>query len=174
MSEHAMKMMEKQDFSVNILDPKKIRICRDEMGRLKLIFDDAVKITIKRVVRAFPLTMPWRYIILIDENDREIGLLRDIRELDESSMKVLKDELERVYFIPKIKRIYRIKEEFGVLIWETETDKGPRRFEVTSRRNVKKMGKRRIIVRDADGNLYDIPDYAHLDQKSIILLESVI
>jgi len=76
-------------------------------------------------------------------------------------MKVLKDELERVYFIPKIKKIHRIKEEFGVLIWETETDKGPRRFEVTSRRDVKKMGKRRIIVRD-------------LDQKSIILLESVI
>ncbi|RLI03917.1 hypothetical protein DRO38_02245, partial [Candidatus Bathyarchaeota archaeon] len=46
--------------------------------------------------------------------------------------------------------------------------------EVTSRRDVKKMGKRRIIVRDADGNLYDIPDYADLDQKSIILLESVI
>ena len=166
--------MEMQDFSVNILDPRKIRICRDESGRLKLIFEDGEKVTIKRVVRAFPLTMPWRYIIMIDENDREIGLLKSIKGLDESSMKVLKDELERVYFIPKIKRIRQIKEEFGVLIWDTETDKGPRRFEVTSRRNVKKIGKRRIIIRDADGNLYDIPDYAKLDQKSLILLESVI
>ena len=161
-------------FYVNILDPRKIRICREESGRLKLIFDNDEKVLIKRVIRAFPLTMPWRYIILIDENDREVGLLRDLGDLDETSMKVLKDELERVYFIPKIKKIHRIKEEFGVLIWETETDKGPRRFEVTSRRDVKKMGKRRIIVRDADGNLYDIPDYADLDQKSIILLESVI
>ena len=59
-------------------------------------------------------------------------------------------------------------------MWETETDKGTRRFEVTSRRDVKKIGKRRIIVKDADGNLYEIPDYAILDQKSIILLESVI
>jgi len=166
--------MEMQDFSVNILDPGKIRICRDESGRLKLIFEDGEKVTIKRVVRTFPLTMPWRYIIMIDENDREIGLLKSIKGLDESSMKVLKDELERVYFIPKIKRIRQIKEEFGVLIWDTETDKGPRRFEVTSRRNVKKIGKRRIIIRDADGNLYDIPDYAKLDQKSLILLESVI
>ena len=161
-------------FYVNILDPRKIRICREESGRLKLIFDNDEKVLIKRVIRAFPLTMPWRYVILIDENDREVGLLRDLGDLDETSMKVLKDELERVYFIPKIKKIHRIKEEFGVLIWETETDKGPRRFEVTSRRDVKKMGKRRIIVRDADGNLYDIPDYADLDQKSIILLESVI
>ncbi|RLI06303.1 hypothetical protein DRO22_01425 [Candidatus Bathyarchaeota archaeon] len=166
--------MEMRGFYVNILDPRKIRICRDESGRLKLIFDNDEKVLIKRVVRAFPLTMPWRYVILIDENDREVGLLRDLGDLDETSMKVLKDELERVYFIPKIKKIHRIKEEFGVLIWETETDKGPRRFEVTSRRDVKKMGKRRIIVRDADGNLYDIPDYADLDQKSIILLESVI
>ncbi|RJS86770.1 DUF1854 domain-containing protein [Candidatus Bathyarchaeota archaeon] len=166
--------MEMRGFYVNILDPRKIRICREESGRLKLIFDNDEKVLIKRVVRAFPLTMPWRYIILIDENDREVGLLRDLGDLDETSMKVLKDELERVYFIPKIKKIHRIKEEFGVLIWETETDKGPRRFEVTSRRDVKKMGKRRIIVRDADGNLYDIPDYADLDQKSIILLESVI
>ncbi len=166
--------METQDFSVNILDPKKIRICRDESRRLRLIFDNGEEVTIKRVVRAFPLTMPWRYIIFIDEDNREIGLLRDIKSLDESSMKELKDELEKVYFIPKIKRIRQIKEEFGVLIWETETDKGPRRFEVTSRRNVKKIDKRRIIVRDVDGNLYDIPDYTDLDQKSIILLESVI
>ena len=166
--------MEMQDFSVNILDPRKIRICRDESGRLKLIFEDGEKVTIKRVVRSFPLTMPWRYIIMIDENDREIGLLKSIKGLDEHSKKILKEELERVYFIPKIKRIRQIKEEFGVLIWDTETDKGPRRFEVTSRRNVKKIGKRRIIIRDADGNLYDIPDYAKLDQKSLILLESVI
>jgi len=167
-------MMEQHEFSVNILNPKEIQICRDEHGKLRLIFENGEKITVKRVVRAFPLTMPWRYIILIDENGREIGLLRDIKELDEPSIRVLKEELEKAYFIPKIKKIRQIKEEFGVLIWDTETDKGPRRFEVTSRRNVKKMGKRRIIIRDADGNLYDIPDYACLDQKSIILLESVI
>ncbi|RJS83817.1 DUF1854 domain-containing protein, partial [Candidatus Bathyarchaeota archaeon] len=157
--------METWGFSINILDPRKIRIFRDEPGRLKLIFDDNKEVLIKRVVRAFPLTMPWRYIILIDENGREVGLLRDLKCLDEKSMKALKEELERVYFIPKIKKIHRIKEEFGILIWETETDKGPRRFEVTSRRNIKKMGKRRIILRDADGNLYDIRDYADLDQK---------
>jgi len=166
--------MKAQDFSVNILDPSKIRIRRDGSGRLRAILDDAEEFRVKRIVRAFPLTMPWRYIILIDENDREIGLIRNIGDLDENSMRILKDELERVYFIPKITKIYQIKEEFGVLIWETETDKGPRRFEVTSRRNVKKMGKRRIIIRDADGNLYDIPDYANLDQKSLVLLESVI
>jgi len=166
--------MNMQDFSIKILDPKRIRICRDDSRRLRLIFDNEEKLTIKKVVRVFPLTRPWRYIILIDEKDKEIGLIRNIEDLDESSMKTLKDELERVYFIPKIKKIYQIKEEFGVLIWETETDKGPRRFEVTSRRDVKKMGKRRIIVRDADGNLYDIPSYTSLDQKSIILLESVI
>ena len=166
--------MEPRGFSVNILDPRKIRIFRDESGRLKLIFDDNKEVLVRRVVRAFPLTMPWRYIILIDENGGEVGLLRDLKCLDEKSMKVLKEELERVYFIPKIKKIHRIKEEFGILIWETETDKGPRRFEVTSRRNIKKMGKRRIILRDADGNLYDIRDYADLDQKSIIILESVI
>ena len=166
--------METRDFSVNVLDPKKIRIYRDESGRLRLILDEAVKINLKRVVRTFPLTMPWRYIILIDENNREIGLLRNIKDLDDSSRKILKEELEKIYFIPKITKIQRIKEEFGVLIWETETDKGPRRFEVTSRRDIKKIGKRRIIIRDADGNLYDIPDYANLDQKSLILLESVI
>ena len=166
--------METRGFSINILDPRKIRIFRDESGRLKLIFDDNKEVLIKRVVRAFPLTMPWHYIILIDENGREVGLLRDLKCLDEKSMKVLKEELERVYFIPKIKKIHRIKEEFGILIWEAETDKGPRRFEVTSRRNIKKICGRRIIIRDADGNLYDIPDYADLDQKSIILLESVI
>ena len=167
-------LMEKRDFSVNILDPKKIRISRDESGRLKIIFEGGAEVTVKRIIKAFPLTMPWRYIILIDENDQEIGVIKAIKDLDESSRRILVEQLEKIYFIPKITKIHQIKEEFGVLLWETETNKGPRRFEVTSRRDIKKIGKRRIIIKDADGNLYDIPDYARLDQRSKVLLETVI
>jgi len=167
-------LMEKRDFSVNILDPKKIRISRDESGRLKIIFEEGDEVIVKRIIKAFPLTMPWRYIILIDENDQEIGVIKAIKDLDESSRRILVEQLEKIYFIPKITKIHQIKEEFGVLLWETDTDKGPRRFEVTSRRDIKKMGKRRIIIKDADGNLYDIPDYARLDQRSKVLLETVI
>ena len=167
-------LMEKRDFSVNILDPKKIRISRDESGRLKIIFKGGAEVIVKRIIKAFPLTMPWRYIILIDENDQEIGVIKAIKDLDESSRRILVEQLEKIYFIPKITKIHQIKEEFGVLLWETETNKGPRRFEVTSRRDIKKIGKRRIIIKDADGNLYDIPDYARLDQRSKVLLETVI
>ncbi|MCD6469386.1 DUF1854 domain-containing protein [Candidatus Bathyarchaeota archaeon] len=166
--------MEKRDFSVNILDPKKIRISRDESGRLKIIFEEGAEVIVKRIIKAFPLTMPWRYVILIDKNDQEIGVIKAIKDLDESSRRILVEQLEKIYFIPKITKIHQIKEEFGVLLWETDTDKGPRRFEVTSRRDIKKMGKRRIIIKDADGNLYDIPDYARLDQRSKVLLETVI
>ena len=101
--------MEKRDFSVNILDPKKIRISRDESGRLKIIFEGGAEVTVKRIIKAFPLTMPWRYIILIDENDQEIGVIKAIKDLDESSRRILVEQLEKSILYQKSQKFIKLK-----------------------------------------------------------------
>jgi len=139
-----------------------------------LKIEDEREYQIERVVRAFPITMPWNYIVFKDITDKEVGILKSVNELDGDSAQILKEELEKVYFIPRITKIHDIKDEFGVLVWRTETNKGPRTFEVVSRRDVKKISRNRILVKDGDGNLYDIPNIKKLDQRSLILLDSVI
>ncbi|MCW4026296.1 MAG: DUF1854 domain-containing protein [Candidatus Bathyarchaeota archaeon] len=166
--------MRTKSLSTRILEPIIMSIYKDESGDLRLKIDDDAEHKIQKILRAFPITMPWSYIVFKGTDDQEIGILRNFNELDSESARVLKEELEKLYFIPKITKIYDIKEEFGVLVWKTETDKGPRRFDVISRREVKKISRDRILIKDGDGNLYDIPDIKKLDQRSLILLDSVI
>lgn len=166
--------MVSEDFSVRILDPDGMKIWDDGHGNLRLSIDEGEDRPLQKVVRAFPITMPWNYIVFVGGDGRQIGVLKNVDSLDDASKKVLREYLEKAYFIPKIVRIHSIKEEFGVLIWEVDTDKGPRMFEVTNRRDVRKITGRRILVKDTDGNLYDITDVRELDQKSMVLLEPVI
>ena len=164
--------MNQQNPSIKFLDPTKISIYRDENGDLWLKTGVGVEYRIERIVRNFPIALPWRYITLFDENQKEIGTLKDVNQLDNESARILKQELKRVYFIPKITKIYEVKEEYGVLIWNTDTDKGSRTFEVTSRHNIRKIGNNRVIVKDADGNLYDI-NLKRLDDRSEALIDAL-
>ena len=166
--------MSTKSLSTRILEPNMMSIFKDESGDLRLRIRGETEHMIQRILRVFPITMPWNYIVFKDAEDKEIGVLRNVNELDSESARVLKEELEKIYFIPRITKIYDIKEEFGVLVWKTETDKGPRRFDVINRREVKKISRDRILVKDGDGNLYDIPDFRKLDQRSLVLLDSAI
>jgi 6-pyruvoyl-tetrahydropterin synthase len=150
------------------LDTDKIRIYRDEDGELKL--RNSRDYTIKKAMRSFPLTHPWRYIAFLDEKDNEIGIIENVNELEKASREVLKDELERTYFVPVITKINEIKEEFGIFIWKTETDRGPRTFEVAHRERVKKAGNH-FFIKDADGNLYKIDNVENLDEHSKGLID---
>ena len=51
----------------------------------------------------------------------------------------------------------------------------PRAFEIySSRRDVRDLGGGRVLVQDADGNRYEIPDYRQLDPASRALVEEMI
>ncbi|MGI6082617.1 MAG: DUF1854 domain-containing protein [Limnochordia bacterium] len=123
------------------------------------------------VHRMFPLSRPENLIALCDKFGNEIGVVMDPKHLDEASREALFQELDMAYFIPKITRICEIKEEYGLVHWSVETDRGPRQFQVRSRQDIRPMGNNRFVVRDMDGNRYDIPDMNALDAASRELLE---
>jgi hypothetical protein len=123
------------------------------------------------VHRMFPLSRPESLIALCDKFGNEIGVVMDPSHLDEESREALYQELDMAYFIPKITQIHEIKEEYGVVRWRVDTDRGPRQFEVRSRHDIRSMGQGRFIVRDMDGNRYDVPDMNTLDAASRGLLE---
>ena len=98
---------------------------------------------------------------------------KKLNALDAESGGVLAAELERTYFRPEITAVHAITEQYHVPTWQVDTDRGPRRFEIrSSRRDIRIMPHCRILIRDADGNHYEIPDYRRLDQASRALVEN--
>ena len=124
--------------------------------------------------RLFPFTNPNMYITLLSKEEREVGFVRDLSELDESSVKALMDCFAEYYLIPKITRVLLCEEKFGSIKWEVETDRGPVKFRIRSRHSdIKKMhGSNRIIVRDTNDNRYEIPDLRELDKRSRSMIDA--
>ena len=122
---------------LKILDPKKVQISKDEFNRLKLNIEDDKEYPEIKVSMGFPLTDPDRFISLTEarenEEDREIGIIEDLGKLDSKSRKILKEELKRAYFMPRITKINRMKESHGIMKFDVETDKGARVFETRYR-----------------------------------------
>ncbi len=123
------------------------------------------------VKACFPVTDPHRFLRFTDEDDEELGLLADIAELDERERAVLLEELEKQQFMPIIVKIDAIYREYAIPIWEVRTDRGPRRLELKSTRDVHRLGGGRVYLRDSEGNGYVIPDSGQLDRESRELLE---
>lgn len=164
---------------LNLLDPKKIRIYRDEFNRLRLKFGNPEgngEPPEVEVAMGFPLTNSEHFVSLVEvkdgKKDKEIGMIEDIRKLDSKSRKILKAELKRAYFMPKIMRINRLKEYHGVMKFDVETEKGRREFETRYKEDIRRLSGGRVVIKDADGNRYEIKDYRKLDQRSINLIDS--
>lgn len=124
-----------------------------------------------QVKLAFPLSTEDSVISFREADGTEIGLLLDAQGLDDFSQGTLQEAIRLAYFIPKIKRINQIKEEYGVTRWTVETDRGARSFDVQSRHDIRPIGKARYLIRDIDGNRFEIPDLHALDRESRSLLD---
>src|ERR1051326_2208881 len=148
----------------------KIHIERNPLGEL-VLEQEGEEPRIVKPVRALPLTDPDAWIGLMDEKGKPVHMLRSLKELDPESREILEQELEQLYFLPKISRINNIAEEYGVLRLEVETDRGPRAFEIRTRENIRFLPDGRALLRDLDGNRYEIPSLGDLDARSRMLAE---
>lgn len=166
---------------LNLLDPKKVRVYKDDFNSLRLKMEGDGEDKEAPVVVAtmgFPLTNPDHFISFVEvkngKKDKEIGVVEDLKKLDSKSRKILKEELKRAYFMPQITKINRMKEFHGIMKFDVETDKGSREFETRYREDIRKLPGGRVIIKDADGNRYEIKDYRKLDQRSVNLIDSEI
>ncbi len=160
---------------LSLLDPERIRLFVNEFEDLILVDEEGVERRVVTVLRAFPVSSEERFIVLQDDNQRELGTILDLNALDSASRKVVAERLDLFYFTAQITQINEMYEEFHVPKWEVETDRGPRSFEIGStRRDIRILDGGRILIRDADGNRYEIADYRTLDTISQGMLETII
>ncbi len=145
---------------------------RDTFGILKLKQEPEGEEIDVRPMRAFPLSDPEHYVVLLDGDGNEVALIPDLAELPQKPRALLLQELEKSYFLPELVRVLDITDDFGIQRWEVETDRGPRDFEVRSREDLRWLHPGHLIVRDVDGNRYEIKRFDDLDAQSRLKIES--
>lgn len=122
--------------------------------------------------RAFPFDMPWEFISVTDAHGKEIGMIRTLSLFSEDTEAMLKKELERIYYTPKIRAILSLKERYGFSYWEAVTDEGSVRFTLQDTfRSLLRIGEDRLAIFDVDGNRFEIESIAALDKKSYRKIE---
>ena len=157
---------------VKFLDAANVKIARNSFEELIVELPDGTSYTNVEPIRSFPLTDSNKYISLLDDEGKEIGIIRDIKHLPRESAKVLRSELQKRYFMPKITKIHQLEGEFGVTQWVVETNRGPVTFGMRTRYDVVSLENGRVFIKDVDGNRYEIENYHRLDPESITLLET--
>ena len=148
------------------LDPARIRFFRAG-ATLRLTVDGEFSCLQVAVVRVFPLSNPSRYFSVRDGGGKKMGLLTDLMDLDPESRLRVEEELERRYLVARLKRVIRVRERFGIVEWDVETDRGECRFSTRDlRETVIRLPGHHYVIIDVEGNRFEIQDLNALDDPS--------
>jgi len=156
---------------IEFLGAKNLELCIDQYGDPQVTLPDGSVHQQIKIIRSFPLSDPNQFICLIDKEENEIGVIENIKDLKKSGRKIVVDQLEKAYYMPRIVRINSIDGRFGVTQWQVDTNFGPNQINLGSRMDVAPMDGGRVLIKDVDGNRYEIVNYNELDPKSHALLE---
>ncbi len=122
--------------------------------------------------RQFPFDLLWEYISVLDEEMREVGIIRDLASFDEQTRSLLEKELKKRYYTIIVTAILSVKERFGCSYWQVQTEEGVMKFTLRdTMRSISSVNGSRVFFTDVDGNRYEIPDLSALDAKSRKSLE---
>jgi len=129
----------------------------------KDISSESVLVSMKQ---CFPKSMPDKYLSVLDKEGRELELIDSLSSLDEKNKKIVSHYLQFKNFRMRIKRIISVEEEFGVRVFNVETDRGERSFQMTlqSWPYMNKYGQ--VIFEDINSDVYMIDDYSEVDAKT--------
>lgn len=148
------------------LDPKNTRLEAAGDGTVRALLPHCCAFEVQ-VLHAFPLSHERRYIALRDGKGNDLGMIESLDELDAESRALAETELRRRYFLPKITAIVAATERFGSSQWEVETDRGPRTLSTgVVNEAIVEVEPGRYLITDTEGNRFEIPKLAALDEGS--------
>ncbi len=115
-----------------------------------------------------PLTGFGKEVSILDaKKKKELAMLTEPNHPDPETRKIIEEELQYRYFLPKITRIIKTEAQVGNRYWDVETDRGQRQFILKSpSTNVLWVNTDRCIIKDTMGNCYEIESLKSLDPHS--------
>src|SRR4051812_26875356 len=144
---------------------------RDQWGQLIYIAADGQRHANVEPTSLFPISSPESWISIRSADGTELVCIEDPRTLPANVWRLVKEELSRREFVPMIKRIIRVSGNTEPCEWQVETDRGPTRFVLKSEDDVRRIGDQEIVILDAHGTRYHIPDLSAVDVKSRRIVE---
>lgn len=127
------------------------------------------------IFRVFPFQYTHQYISVRTAKGKELGIIRDVGELDDESGRELEQELQYRYFLPRINRVESVKQKADLWIWELKTSLGPTRITMRNlHEHMQFPGGNRIILTDINGKRCEIPDWHTLDSHSRMQLTDIV
>lgn len=114
-----------------------------------------------QVVRMFPFSDKNQFISIrtAEERSKEIGIVENMGAVSKETADMLDEQLTLHYFTPVIKKINKIKDEYGFAYWNVVTDHGECNFTIRMGGNsIVHLSDTRILIMDIDENRFEIPD----------------
>jgi hypothetical protein len=148
-------------------------LIEDDRGRLTLKRPAQDDVADVRIRRAFPWTQPGRFISVRSSEGKELLLIKDLQVLPGGLRETIERWLAATSFIPRITEVNQVSTSFGFQEWDVETDRGHAQFRVQEREDIRFLGGGRFRIKDADGNIYELPSITGLSKESQKELESL-
>jgi len=150
----------------------------------ELVVDEQSKLVLKRpgeedvrdvrVRRAFPWSNPNQFVSIRNADGKELLLIESLTGLSENVRRTIEQTLTQSVFIPRITRVDEVDVRFGYQQWKVQTDRGPVEFRVQEREDIRFLPDGRFSLRDADGNVYELPPLTQMDEHSRRAVEPLI
>lgn len=157
--------------TLEFLNPRDVEFFFNENGFLifKLCGEKKGRVELKR---CYPFSLPDEYICITTLENDEIGIIRNINELDEGSLEAAKKELYSRYYCPEITSITSLKEKMGHFYIDVMIAGKKRTITVRDiTKSLRLIRGDTLLITDMDGNRYTCESYSSLDSKSHKLID---
>lgn len=145
---------------------ERFNLIENARGQLTLTRPSMDDIADVRLRRAFPWSGPGKFVSIRTHEGKELLLVEDLATVHADLRAKIEQWLADTSFIPRIKQVDRIDTRFGYQEWSVQTDRGPASFRVQEREDIRFLGDGRFRIKDADGNIYELPNTDSLDAAS--------
>lgn len=161
-------------YDIRIFEPSHVFFSRGPGGVFQGVIDGKTYEELV-VYRAFPFLYTTQYISIRNEKGEELGIVRDLAQLDGESAKELQRELGYRYFLPIVTRVDSVKQKSELWIWELQTNLGPTRLAMRNlHEHLLFPGDGRVVLSDMNGRRCEIADWRALDAHSRMQLTDVL
>ena len=169
------------DRGLRRIDPRRLQLHRGPSGALRASLGDRSYLLVS-AWRAFPLSEPHRWLVLLDGARHPIGVVEDPLLLTGETQALLEEELDLRYLTPHVQAVRAIVEDTAdggswspATVWELETDRGLVHLRIPNLTDhLRPLGPGRYLLVDRDGRRAEFTAVAELDGHSRAILSRFI
>ncbi|MCS7459797.1 DUF1854 domain-containing protein [Paenibacillus doosanensis] len=153
-------------YEIVMLNAGSVWFGRSEGGVLQAVID-GVEYPEVLLYRSYPFSRPMEYISVRTPKEEEIGLIRELEELEAGSREEAVRELNLRYLIPRVTHIESIAQKPALWIWKVETTLGAMTLALRNlHEHLQSPASGRYLITDIEGRRCEIESVEALDSHS--------